>query len=254
MRPVPQPCIDFLKGAEGCRLSAYQDVGGVWTVGYGHVTDGPGDITQAQADSYLFADATKAAIRLAGVVKDSAILALTEHQYAALVSFCLNLGVNPSWTLWPLLNAGKLDCIPVQMMRFDKAKVRGQLVEVPGLFNRRAAEVALWKTADVGAAITIAQTAQAPSSADTSTRPTPPTPMSPKPAWSSKTFVTGLAATGATGVAYAQQALAGVKDAITPYVADSTILTALNQHMALVGAGLAVATAGFAYLKTRNTQ
>jgi lysozyme len=254
VRPVPQICIDFLKGAEGCRLAAYQDVGGVWTVGYGHVTDGPGAITQAQADSFLFADATKAAIRLASVVKDSVIEGLTEHQYAALVSFCLNLGVNPSWTLWPLLNAGKFDCIPVQMMRFDKAKVRGQLVEVPGLFNRRAAEVALWKTADVAGAITIAQTAPAPSSADTSTRPTPPTPMSPKPAWSSKTLLTSIATLGATGAAAAQNALTGAKAAIAPYVADSPLLTALNGHMALVAAGLAVATTAFAYLKTRNTQ
>jgi GH24 family phage-related lysozyme (muramidase) len=42
-----------------CRLDAYQDDAGVWTIGYGHiagVTEGM-TITQAQADAFLWDDA-----------------------------------------------------------------------------------------------------------------------------------------------------------------------------------------------------
>ena len=90
---------------------------------------------------YLFTDATKAATRLSLVVKADVLQGLSEHQYAALVSFVFNLGAGRSWAIWPLLNAKQFDAVPVQMMRFDKARVNGQLVEIPGLFNRRAAEV-----------------------------------------------------------------------------------------------------------------
>lgn len=52
-----------LKLDEGCRLSAYQDAGGVWTIGYGHT--GPavheGLVwTQDQADAQLAADVADA--------------------------------------------------------------------------------------------------------------------------------------------------------------------------------------------------
>jgi lysozyme len=259
MRAVPEICLDFLKGAEACKLSAYRDSGGVWTIGVGHT--GPEvvsglSISQTQADAYLFTDATKAATRLSLVVKDAVLQGLSEHQYAALVSFAFNLGANASWTVWAMLNAGKLDAVPVQMMRFDKARVNGQLVEIPGLFNRRAAEVSLWKTADVGASIAVAQAAPVapPASADTSAMATPPTPMNPKGAGSSKTFITSLLAAAAGMATAAQQGLAGAKGAIAPYVADSTLLSALNQHLAVAGAVLSLATVTFAYLKTRNTQ
>lgn len=258
-RPVPQICLDFLKGAEACKLIAYRDSGGVWTVGVGHT--GPEVvlglvISQAQADAYLFADATKAATRLSLVVKPDVLQGLSEHQYAALVSFVFNLGANASWTIWAMLNTGKLDAVPVQMMRFDKARVNGQLVEIPGLFNRRAAEVTLWKTADVNAAVTVAQAAPVapPASADTSAMATPPTAMSPKPLAKSKSFITGIATVGATGLAAAQDGLKGVKTAIEPYTADSTVLQALTGHLALVGAGLAVATTVFLFLKNREAQ
>lgn len=48
--------LKLTKNFEGCRLSAYADQGGVWTVGYGHT--GPGvhaglTITQDQANIFF---------------------------------------------------------------------------------------------------------------------------------------------------------------------------------------------------------
>ena len=52
----------LIKKFEGCRLTAYQDSVGVWTIGYGHtsgVRKGQ-TIAQAQADAFLKADCTNA--------------------------------------------------------------------------------------------------------------------------------------------------------------------------------------------------
>ena len=51
-----QAGIDLIKSFEDCRLTAYQDSVGVWTIGYGH-TNGVYagmTITQAQAEEFLF--------------------------------------------------------------------------------------------------------------------------------------------------------------------------------------------------------
>src|SRR4051812_40537319 len=118
MRPVPQIALDFLKGAEGDRLTAYRDSAGVWTIGRGHTGPEvvPGlVISEAQSDAYLFADATKAAVRLALRVKAAVLAALSDHEYAALVSFVFNLGADPKWQIWRALNESRVDDVPVQM-------------------------------------------------------------------------------------------------------------------------------------------
>ena len=58
MRRASQTLIDYLKRAEGCKLQAYHDAKGEWTIGYGH-TKGVkrGDrCTQYQAEQYLRED------------------------------------------------------------------------------------------------------------------------------------------------------------------------------------------------------
>jgi lysozyme len=147
-RAVPQIAVAFVEAHEGCKLTAYQDAGaGVWTVGVGHC--GPEvkaglTITQQQADDYLRSDLALAAERLAGVVRDAAIQRLSEHQYAALLSFVFNVGAGDGWAIWTKLNSLQFDAVPAQMQRFVYAG--GKIV--PGLVSRRAAEVALWNTPD----------------------------------------------------------------------------------------------------------
>lgn len=52
---------DDLKRDEGCKLKAYQDTLGIWTVGVGHAHVAPGTVwTQAEADEALAADIAKA--------------------------------------------------------------------------------------------------------------------------------------------------------------------------------------------------
>lgn len=150
-RPVPQAAVDFISKHEGCCLKAYRDAGaGIWTVGFGHTQDVTADTacTRSQANMWLLGDLTIAAQRLAGVVDAGVIARLSDHQYAALLSFVFNVGANPSWTIWRRLKAGEISTIPAELMRFIYA---GKKV-VPGLVNRRAAEVDLWQTPDAAPA------------------------------------------------------------------------------------------------------
>jgi len=128
---------------EGCRLTAYQDQIGVWTIGYGHtgpdVTEGL-TITQEQADRYLAQDIDAATACVNRVVA----IPLMQAQFDALVDFVFNLGGRAfeRSSLLKYLNAGNLDAASAQFQPWDRA---GGLV-VPGLLRRRNAERDLFTT------------------------------------------------------------------------------------------------------------
>ena len=125
------------EGFESCRLTAYQDVKGVWTCGWGHV--GPEVVeghtmTQNQADSQLVMDLQSAE----NMVNHYVIVDLTQGQYDALVDFAFNCGSNAEKgsTLLKLVNAGDMDAAAEQFQLWDHAS--GQVVA--GLLRRRLAE------------------------------------------------------------------------------------------------------------------
>jgi lysozyme len=85
----------FIRGEEGCRLSAYQDVGGVWTIGWGNTywfDDSPVNrymkITQAEADD-LYRYVLSRYIKM---VRDKITIPLNKNQLTALTSICYNSG------------------------------------------------------------------------------------------------------------------------------------------------------------------
>ena len=125
MRPVPSDAAAFVARHEGLRLESYQDTGGVWTIGYGHTgadVHAGLRISLGKAKAWLAQDLRVAAARLQAVVTRPVIDDLTENQYAALLSFVFNLGAEPRWTIWKVLNARQFDQVPVQLMRFVEAK------------------------------------------------------------------------------------------------------------------------------------
>jgi lysozyme len=127
---------------EGCRLTAYQDQVGVWTVGYGHtgadVTPGL-TITQAEAEALLAKDVLAAARCVNTMVK----LRLTQGEFDALVDFVFNLGPGNFLrsTLLTALNAGDLTRAAAQFECWDRA---GGVI-VAGLLRRRKAELGLFQ-------------------------------------------------------------------------------------------------------------
>ena len=84
-----------IKEFEGCRLQAYQDAVGVWTIGYGH-TYGvrQGDrISQQYAEDLLKEDIERAERQLMAL-HDSEILNMTPQQLDAVWVFPLGIEVS----------------------------------------------------------------------------------------------------------------------------------------------------------------
>lgn len=128
---------------EGKRLVAYQDVAGIWTIGYGHTTaagiprvrEGM-RISDKEAEDILKDDLSKFEDRVNRLVK----VPLTDNQFAVLVSFDFNTGALHKSTLLKKLNAGDYDAVPTELMKWVNAGGK----RVQGLVNRRAAEAGLW--------------------------------------------------------------------------------------------------------------
>lgn len=133
--------VDAIKEHEGLRLKAYLDSVGVWTIGYGDT--GPDVvkglvITKAQAEERL----RKRLVEFEGYVNDMVKVALTQNQFDALVSLVYNIGPTnfKSSTLLRKLNAGDYKGAAEQFLVWNKGRVKGSLVILPGLVTRRAAE------------------------------------------------------------------------------------------------------------------
>lgn len=125
-------CINLIKKYEGCKLQAYQDSVGVWTIGYGHTSGVKmGDlITQQKAEEYLLKDLLKFEDN---VRKYNNIYHFNQNQFDALVSFAYNVG-----SINRLIDNGKrnIDQISSAMLLYNKAG--GKIV--PGLVKRREEE------------------------------------------------------------------------------------------------------------------
>jgi lysozyme len=122
---------------ESCRLTAYQDVKGVWTIGYGHT--GPDVVaglvwTQNQADTALVCDIQSAV----NTVNRLVTAPMTQGVFDSLVDFVFNVGSGnfAGSTLLKLLNSGDTESAAQQFERWDYAGG----VQIAGLLRRREAE------------------------------------------------------------------------------------------------------------------
>jgi lysozyme len=131
----------LIKSFEGCRLEAYQDAGGVWTIGFGHtgpeVREGL-TWTQEEADAALLSDI----IRARGEAQKAVTVPLTDRQWAALVSFVFNLGAGAlrDSTLLKLINQSRFLEAAKEFPKWDHDGGR----EAKGLLIRRVKEALLF--------------------------------------------------------------------------------------------------------------
>ena len=125
----------FTESFEDCKLVAYQDQAGVWTIGWGHTAGvSEGDTcTQEMAYAWLIEDMAPV---IAAV--NTCEVDLNQMQFDALVDFGFNLGVEAllGSTLWRLVNARDFNGAEAQFPRWCHA---GGLVSA-GLLRRRKAE------------------------------------------------------------------------------------------------------------------
>ena len=125
--------IEKLKKMEGCKLVAYKDSVGVWTIGYGHTAGvKAGDkITQYQAEQFLKEDLAKFE-----AIAQKTRNVNTQGRFDAVVDFCYNCGIGNfnSSTLKKYIECGKATWeIQEQFLRWVNAGGR----KLGGLVTRR---------------------------------------------------------------------------------------------------------------------
>ena len=135
---ISEKGLSLIKQFEGCRLKAYKDFVGIWTIGYGHTKNVKQNqqITQAQADAFLKQDVATA-VKAVNALKYT----LNQNQMDALTSFTFNCG---SANLKKLTDNNKRTLAQISARIPNYNRAGGKVL--PGLTRRRAAEKALFDT------------------------------------------------------------------------------------------------------------
>lgn len=140
----------LLKQFEGLRLKAYQDIAGVWTIGYGSTryANGnaikPGDklVNMECAEDLLLVTLKDFERTVNRVVT----VPINQNQYDALVCFHYNTGGLASSTLLRKLNKGDYAGAAAQFAAWNKATdpATGKKKAIDALTKRRATEQKLF--------------------------------------------------------------------------------------------------------------
>ena len=139
-----------LKRWEGFRGKAYIDIAGHPTQGYGHTNMAGGpkvDFSKIWTEEYASNVLQKDLIKYRDGVKRAVKVPLNNCQLSVLTMWTYNVGVGAmrKSSLIRELNKGHYHKVPGKLMAWNKARVRGKLVAVRGLTNRRRTEGKLWK-------------------------------------------------------------------------------------------------------------
>lgn len=137
--------IALIKEFEGCKLTAYQDSVGIWTIGYGWTQ--PVDGKPIRAGMTIKQETAERLLKTGLVSYESDVsrlvkVGLTQGQFDALVAFTYNLGARSlsTSTLLRKLNAGDYTGAADEFMSWNKAGGKA----LKGLTRRREAERALF--------------------------------------------------------------------------------------------------------------
>jgi len=145
---VNKATLDLIKQFEGCKLTAYQDIVGIWTIGYG--TTAGADvgvkpaygmtITQERAEDLLRQGVEKFAATVDALITTS----VNANEFGACVSLAYNIGPNAfaKSTVLRELNVGHKDKAAAAFRMWNQAG--GEVIK--GLVKRREAEIKLFLT------------------------------------------------------------------------------------------------------------
>lgn len=147
MKKISKNCLDLVKEFEGCRLTAYRDEVGVWTIGYG-ITNSDKNITgttikrglkisKETAEKWLEESLNKK--YLPRVLKYDEQYNWNQNELDALVSFAYNIG---SITQLTAKGTRSKKTIAAKLLEYNKAG--GKVYR--GLTRRRKAEQKLFIT------------------------------------------------------------------------------------------------------------
>ena len=135
--------LNALKGREGARNIAYQDVKGIWTIGVGHT--GPEVVEGLQwTDEQILAQLAIDVGVAENAVNEATNVELTQNEFDALVSFTFNVGGHAfaQSTMCKLINHGDFDGATTQFPRWNIPQE---------IIGRRLSEQAQFATPDTPA-------------------------------------------------------------------------------------------------------
>lgn len=141
--------IDLLTEFEGFRSTAYRDVAGIWTIGYGttRIYGRPVRSTDVCSKDEARAFMANDLSRFERAVNEALPADGTQSHFDALVAFCYNVGVNgfQKSTIYRKLKLGTVLTVTEENFTvWNKARIKGKLVVIPGLTRRRRAEYQLF--------------------------------------------------------------------------------------------------------------
>ena len=147
MKKISDKCLDLVKEFEGCKLTAYRDEVGVWTIGYGITNDDKSitgksihkgmKVSKETAEKWLSKALAKKYLPL--VLKYDKQYDFNQNEIDALVSFAYNIGSIKQLTANGTRSRAT---IASTMLQYNKAGGR----VYNGLTRRRKAERALFLT------------------------------------------------------------------------------------------------------------
>lgn len=136
--------VELIARSEDCRLTAYQCVAGVWTIGWGETADVSQGMhwTEDQADARFQQQLRRYAAKVEALCK----VEPDANQLGAMTSLAYNIGL---WrfaqsTALRRHNEGDFQAAARAFALWNKARVNGALTAVAGLTARRAREAALY--------------------------------------------------------------------------------------------------------------
>jgi GH24 family phage-related lysozyme (muramidase) len=138
---------DGKKLPDGSYQATYDEIGGCWNIGPG-LTKGVTSttvMTKAQIDAAFQTEL----LPVEDEVRRDVKVSTTRNQYIALVSFAYNVGTGGlrGSSIPGLVNSGQSSKVPDVLAQYVHGRATGAKV-IPGLVNRRNAEIKLWDTPD----------------------------------------------------------------------------------------------------------
>lgn len=225
MMQASEACLEFIRKKEAFFAHSYLCPAGVWTIGYGTtrwdlktpVKMGE-TITREEAERQLAIEVQRCTDAIAETVK----VPLSQNELDALVSWAYNVGTgwvtgrgHKQATLIKLLNQGKYEAVPGQLLTFCRT-TKGKRLD--GLYNRRKEEAQMWLAHDHAAVVAVAVETKADVSDDGTVGGAMAQGVTPAPAMTAAKAITSSPTAGAAGVgifAAVAQAASGLWSWIT---------------------------------------
>ena len=150
---ISQKGLDLLKHYEGCKLKAYQDSKGIWTIGYGNTyypdskrVQPNHEISKQYAEELLDITLHKFELAVSGALR----VKINQTQFDALICLCYNIGISNFIQSSLIEKINSQDPLASNgFLLWNKARIKGVLTVLNGLTFRRQSEKYLYDKGEV---------------------------------------------------------------------------------------------------------